>query len=298
MRDLNDLYYFVQVVKHGGFSPAERQLGIPKSKLSRRIALLEEALGVRLLQRSSRRFVVTDLGQEYYLRCQAMLLEADAAQEVIDRTQQAPQGMVRLSCPPALLNYQIGPLLTRFMVLHPRVQLHIESSNRRVDVIREGLDLALRVRFPPLENSDLVMKVLGESRQHLVASPQLIAQMGGLPNLESLPQWPSLSDTPEQQHPMWQLKNAEGQRCDIAYQPRMVCDDRPTLLQAALQGLGVVQLPAPLLRQALDTGQLQDITPGWQPRTGLVHAVFPSRRGLLPSVRTLLDFLAQEFAAP
>ena len=298
MRDLNDLYYFVQVVKHGGFAPAERQLGIPKSKLSRRIALLEEALGVRLLQRSSRHFAVTDIGQEYFVRCQAMLIEAEAAQEVIDRTQHEPQGMVRLSCPPALLDYQIGPLLARFMRLHPRVQLHVESSNRRVDVIQEGLDIALRVRFPPLEDNGLVMKILGESLQHLVASPELVERMGGLPELATLPQWPSLSDTPSQQHPVWQLQHDDGDRHDVSYQPRMVCEDRRALLEAALQGIGVVQMPATLVRHALREGLLVDVVPGWRPQAGLVHAVFPSRRGLLPAVRALLDFMGEEFAKP
>lgn len=297
MRDLNDLYYFVQVVDHNGFAPAGRQLGIPKSKLSRRIALLEEALGVRLIQRSSRRFAVTEIGQAYYQRCVAMLVEAESAQEIIDRTQVEPQGMVRLSCPHALLDYQIGEMLARFMVLHPRVQLHLESTNRRVDVIREGFDVALRVRFPPLEDSGLVMKVLGESTQNLVASPGLVESMGGLPaQLEDLAQWPCVSDTPSQHQPLWQLQNSQGTTCNVAYQPRMVCEDRRALLHAALHGVGVVQMPAMFVREDLQAGRLVDVTPGWRPRAGLVHAVFPSRRGLLPSVRALLDFLGQEFA--
>ena len=296
MRDLNDLYYFVQVVDHSGFAPAGRQLGIPKSKLSRRIALLEEELGVRLIQRSSRRFTVTDIGQAYYQRCLAMLVEAESAQEVIDRTQLEPQGLVRLSCPHALLDYQIGEMLARFLVQHPRVQLQLESTNRRVDVIREGFDVALRVRFPPLEDSGLVMKILGESMQYLVASPGLVESMGGIPALEALNGWPSVSDTPSQRSPSWQLQNAKGETREIAYQPRLVCEDRRALLHAALHGVGVVQMPAMFVQDDLRAGRLLDIAPGWRPRAGLVHAVFPSRRGLLPSVRALLDFLGQEFA--
>ncbi len=305
MRDLNDLYYFVQVVDHGGFAPAGRALEVPKSKLSRRIALLEESLGVRLIQRSSRRFAVTEIGQEYYQRCRAMLVEADSAQEVIDRTLGEPQGLVRLSCPLALLNYQMGEILARFMVQCPRIQLQIDGTNRRVDVIREGLDIALRVRFPPLEDSDLVMKTLGESTQHLVASPALIAQMGGLPQLADLSQWPSLGDGPAQRRHVWQLQSHHeshspgdqpGADAEIHYQPRMICEDRMTLRQAALHGVGIVQLPAMMILDDLRSGQLVDVVPGWRPRCGIVHAVFPSRRGLLPAVRELLDFLAQEFA--
>jgi len=168
------LYYFVQVVEHHGFAPAGRALDIPKSKLSRRIGILEERLGVRLVQRSTRKFSVTEIGQSYYQHCKAMLVEAEAAQEVIDRTRAEPQGLVRVACPVALLHFQIGPMLARFMADHPRVQVHLDATNRRVDVIQEGFDLALRVRFPPLEDSDLVMKILGESTQCLVASPALL----------------------------------------------------------------------------------------------------------------------------
>ena len=295
MRDLNDLFYFVQVADHGGFAPAGRALGIPKSKLSRRIALLEEALGVRLIQRSSRRFAITEIGQEYYQRCQAMLVEAESAQEVIDRTQGEPQGLVRLSCPLALLNYQVGEMLARFMVQNPRVQLQIDSTNRRVDVIRESLDLALRVRFPPLEDSGLVMKLLGDSTQYLVASPALVQRMGGLPQLGDLAQWPSLGDGPTQRSQIWQLQGPEGASADVHYQPRMVCEDRLSLRLAALHGVGVVQMPAMMILEDLRSGRLVDVLPGWKPRAGIVHAVFPSRRGLLPAVRELLDFLGSEF---
>ena len=297
MRDLNDLYYFVQVVDHGGFAPAGRALGVPKSKLSRRIALLEESLDVRLLQRSSRRFAVTDIGQEYYLRCKAMLVEAESAQEVVDRTHEDPQGIVRLSCPLALLDYQVAEMLARFMVENPRIQLQVDSSNRRVDVIREGLDIALRVRFPPLEDSDLVMKTLGESTQFLVASPKLVTAMGGMPQLADLAQWPSLGDGRLHRGEIWQLQGPQGATAEVHYQPRMVCEDRIALRLAAVHGVGVVQLPAMMILDDLRSGRLVDVLPGWKPRAGIVHAVFPSRRGLLPAVRLLLNFLAEEFAA-
>ena len=138
MYDLNDLYFFAQVVDHKGFAAAGRALGLPKSKLSRRIALLEERLGVRLIQRSTRRFAVTDIGADYYRHCKAMLVEADAAQEAIELTRAEPQGTVRLSCPVALVHYQVGQMLADFMAQCPRVQVQLESTNRRVDVIPEG----------------------------------------------------------------------------------------------------------------------------------------------------------------
>jgi DNA-binding transcriptional LysR family regulator len=181
MQDLNDLFYFVQVVDHGGFAPAGRALGLQKSKLSRRILLLEERLGVRLLNRSSRRFSITEIGREYYDRCAAMLVEAEGAEQVVAQVRAEPRGIIRLSCPTALLAFQFGALLARFMAAHPAIEVHLEGTNRRVDVIAEGFDIAIRVRFPPLAPSDLVMRQLDQSTQCLVASPMLVAQALFLP---------------------------------------------------------------------------------------------------------------------
>ena len=181
VEDLNTLYYFTQVVEHRGFAAAGRALDMPKSKLSRRIAQLEERLGVRLIQRSSRHCSLTEIGQEYYQRCLAMRIEAEAAAEVIERNRSEPQGIVRLSCPTSLLNSWVSAMLTRYMLKYPLVELHVESTNRRVDVIEEGFDIAIRVRFAPLQNSELVMKVLGNSLQSLVASPALLSRFSNPP---------------------------------------------------------------------------------------------------------------------
>lgn len=139
MQDLNDLFYFVQVVDHGGFAPAGRALGMPKSKLSRRIALLEERLGVRLIQRSTRKFVVTNLGRTYYGHARAALVEAAAAEEAIQRTRAEPRGIVRMSCPTTLLDVRVGPMLADFLRQHPQVELHLDATNHQVDVLGEGL---------------------------------------------------------------------------------------------------------------------------------------------------------------
>ena len=187
MQDLNDLYYFVRVVDHGGFAAAGRALGMQRSKLSRRIAMLEDRLGVRLVQRSTRRFSVTEVGQEYYAHCLAMLVEAEAAQSVIERVRSEPRGVVRVSCPTALLNFQFGELIARFMIANPRVEVHLESTNRRVDVIGEGIDVAIRVRFPPFEPSDLVVRRLDDSSQCLVASPALLATRTAPPSPPTSP---------------------------------------------------------------------------------------------------------------
>ncbi len=295
MYDLNDLFFFAQVVDHRGFAAAGRALGLPKSKLSRRIALLEERLGVRLIQRSTRRFAVTDVGADYYRHCKAMLVEADAAQESIELTRAEPQGVVRLSCPVALLHYQVGQMLADFMAQCPRVEVHLEATNRRVDVIAEGFDLALRVRFPPLEDSELVMKVLGESRQCLVASPAFLARHGAPRVPADLAGLPSLDlGRPDREH-VWRLDGPDGASAAIDHAPRLVTDDLIVLRRAALSGVGIVQMPTLMVSEDTAAGALTPVLPQWRPRSGIVHAVFPSRRGLLPAVRELIDFLAARY---
>lgn len=294
-QDLNDLSYFAHVVEQRGFSPASRTLGVPKSKLSRRISLLEERLGVRLLQRSTRHFSVTDIGQSYYMHCKAMLVEAEAAQEAIDRTRAEPRGVVRITCPIALLHARVGLMLADFMAENPLVVLHLEATNRHIDVVAEGIDVAIRVRVPPLKDSDLVMKVLSTRRWCVAASPLLLerfaaperpADLGGLPTLD----WGS----PMPQH-VWHLDGPDGAMAAIHHTPRLVTDDMIALRTAAVAGVGVVQLPMMMITEELEQGLLTVLMPEWIPKGGTIHAVFPSRRGLLPSVRALIDFLAIRF---
>jgi len=294
VNDLNDLFYFVQVVDHGGFAPAGRALDIPKSKLSRRIAQLEDRLGVRLLNRSSRRFSVTEIGKDFYERCVAMLVEAEAAEQVVAKASAEPRGVIRVASPVALIQFQFGALIARFMATFPLVEVHLESTNRRVDVIAEGFDVAIRVRFPPLEPSDLVMRQLDTSTQCLVASPSLVP--GPLGSPADLARLPSLDAGPARRDHEWGLQSGQGGTATIVHHPRMVSDDMAALREAALAGVGVVQLPTVMIWPDIEAGRLVRVIPEWRPRAGLIHAVFPSRRGLLPSVRALLDFLTAECA--
>ena len=293
MRDLNDLYYFAQVVEHQGFAPAGRALRIPKSKLSRRVALLEEALGVRLIQRSSRHFSVTEIGQEFYRHCRAMLVEANAADEVIALRSAEPQGVVRLSCPIALLHARVGDMLADFMRRYPKVTLLLESTNRRVDVIAEGFDIAIRARPPPLEDSDLVMRVFAERSWRLVASPALIAEWGRPAVPADLNRFPTVDTVPSAGHHAWELDGPNGARATLHHTPRMVTDDLIALRAAAVHGVAITQLPSMVVIDQLKSGELEELLPGWSPKLGVVHAVYPSRRGMLPAVRTLIDFLAE-----
>src|SRR5258705_3157355 len=296
MHDLNDLFFYVQVVDNGGFAPAGRALGIPKSKLSRRIALLEERLGVRLLQRSTRHFSVTEVGQTYYAHCKAMLTEAEAAEEAIEVTRAEPRGIVRMTCPVALLDTVVAPMLADFMVAHPRVELHLEATNRQVEVTNEAIDIAVRVRPPPLQDSDLVLRVLDESSQYLVASPALLAHHGPPQGPADLARLPSLDlGVPQNEH-VWNLFGPDGAPATVHHRPRMISRGMLALRAAAVAGVGIVQLPSLMISEQLAQGTLVRVIPDWWLERQIVHVVFASRRGLLPSVRAMIDFLAERFS--
>ena len=295
--DFNDLYYYAEVVNHGGFAPAGRALGVPKSKLSRRVALLEERLGVRLIQRSTRHFSVTEIGRTYYEHCKAMLVEAEAAQESIEVTRAEPRGVVRMSCPVAILHAHVGRMLAEFMVANPRVHIHLDATNRRVSPVSEGIDLALRVRPPPLEDSDLILRVLSDRSQCLVASSGALIEHGAPTTPADLAAYPSLALGPPQDEHIWTLFGPDGAQATLHHQPRFVTSDMITLRRAAVAGVGIVQLPTLVVCDELAAGSLVRLLPGWSPRREIIHVVYPSRRGVLPAVKALINHLANSFAA-
>jgi len=295
MQDLNNLYYFAQVVEHEGFAPAGRALNLPKSKLSRRVAQLEQSLGTRLLQRSSRRFSVTPLGRQFYEHCRAMLIEAEAAEQAIAAHHSEPRGRLSLTCPTGLLSFHVGKILAAFLARYPRVSIDLEATNRRVDVVAEGVDIALRVRPLPIEDSDLVMRTLSDRGQVLVASPQLLQQAGRPNGPADLSSLPSLSRGTAQSRHEWVLEDGNGGEEQVAHEPRYVTTDMAALLAAAKAGAGIVQLPSLMVADDLREGALVPVLPGWHPPREVIHLVFPSRRGLLPAVRALLDHLAEAY---
>ena len=296
MNDLNDLAYFAHVAEHGGFAAAERATGIPKSKLSRRIAALEQRLGVRLIQRSTRRFAITDIGQRTLQHARAMLAEADAAQALARDESAAPRGTVRLACPPALLQHAVGDMLARFLNAWPQVALQVQSTNRNVDVWQDGVDLALRVRAPGAALlQDEIVKPLALSPHWLVAAPALLANAAPPAAPADLARLPTLALGNSPDAARWRLTGPAGERAEVPLTPRLVVDDMGALLCAALAGVGCAALPRLMVHGPLARGELQPVLPGWAPPPGVVQAAFASRQGVRPAVRRLLDALAEGF---
>jgi DNA-binding transcriptional LysR family regulator len=293
MENLNDFYYFAQVVDHGGFAAASRALGKPKSMLSRRIAALERHLGVRLIQRATRRFSGTEVGHQFYVHCKAMLEEATAATEAVELARSEPRGVIRMTCPVAMLHARVGAMVAAFLARCPHVSVHLRELNRSVDVIAEGYDFAIRVRPVPLQDSDMVLKPLGMRSQCLVASPALLERAGQPSVPADLAGFPSL-DLERAEH-AWQLVGPGDASASIRHTPRLVTDDMVALRHAAVAGVGVVHLPLMMVSDELRRGTLVKLLPEWAPRPELIHAVLPTKRHLRPAVRALIDFLAAEF---
>jgi len=294
MQDLNDLYYFAAVVDHGGFAAAERALGIPKSRLSRRISQLETDLGVRLLQRSTRRFAVTDVGTSVHRHAQSMLAEAAAAREVVDRLSAEPRGVVRMSVPVSISQQMIPKLMPEFLAKYPQVRLQLHVSNRRVDVINEGFDLALRVRTKLDDDGSLVMRTFGQIQELLVASPKYLDRAGRPQEPDDLRDHVTLSMSEDEARQRWELQGRDGEIRKIELKPRVSGFDFPMLMALAKSGLGITMLPETLCADAVRNGDLEVVLPEWRLPQGIAHAVFASRRGLLPAVRVFIDFLAEK----
>jgi DNA-binding transcriptional LysR family regulator len=297
VQDLNNLYFFAKVVDFGSYTAAGKALGLQTSKLSRRVAALESELGVRLINRTTRRLSLTEAGKTFHRHCLALLDEAQAAKEAMTQILASPQGLVRISCPTGLLQGGVADILARFLARHPRVRIALDATNRRVDVVDEGLDLAIRVRQPPLQDSDLAMRAFGPDEMILVASPELIAAHGEPQTLEDVARMPTLSMASADERSTWRFLGVDGEPAELTHAPRLCTDDLFTLRRAALQGIGAARLPPLLVADDMKRGALVRLLPSLKAQAGIIHAVFPTRRGMIPAVRALLDFLAESIEA-
>lgn len=293
MQDLNDMLYFAEVVDRGGFAAAGRALGLPKSRLSRRVAELETRLGVRLLQRTTRKLSLTQAGELYHRHCVAMREDAEAAEEAVAVVQTEPRGTIRVTCPVTLAQSTVGPLLPLFLERYPQVRVDMQVTNRVVDLVQDSVDVALRVR-PTLDDSgSLIVKNLGNTQGLLVATPAQLDRQGRPETVEDLKHLSTVAMSAADGRATWLLLGPGGREHAFEHRPCYTADDLLTLKYAVMKGAGMTVLPDYMCRRELQQGRLQQALPGWAPRTGVIHAVFPSRRGLVPAVRRFLDFLGE-----
>lgn len=293
MLNLNDLYLFVQVVDHQGFSNASRQLGTPKTTLSKRVAALENDLEVRLIQRTSRRFTVTDIGKDFYRHAAAMIIEAEAAENVVRGRLAEPSGRVRISASVPTAQLLLVPHLSEIALRYPKLRIELEVTDRFVDIVQEGFDLVLRDHFAKLPDSELIQRQLCTEPISLVASRGYLEQFGYPQTPHELFNHQGLLTAATET--CWQLENAAGEKIKVSPQPRFTSNEISTLIDAASKNLGITCLPLSCCSKELSAQTLVHLLPEWNAGIVTTTLLMPHRRGLLPSVRALADFLVERF---
>jgi DNA-binding transcriptional LysR family regulator len=291
MQDLNDLYVFSQVVEHNGFTGAAKALGVARSSICRRISQLENRLGIRLVQRTTRHFAVTDIGMEFHQYCVRMVAEAKAAYERVACAKAVPSGMIRVSCAPIIAQLLLGPLIPRFLEKNPQVRIAVEATDRRVD-IEENFDLCIRIRQMPSEDSGLIMRSLGIVQQVLVAGKVFLEQHGRPTSPMEAARLATLSYGSVQGPHVWKLVNPQEKEIQVRHEPALIADDMLLVRQAAVNGIGIAQLPLSACLTEIRQGLLEIVLPDFLTPLCEIQVVFPSRRGMLPAVRSFIDFLA------
>jgi DNA-binding transcriptional LysR family regulator len=291
--DLNELLVFARVVEAGGFTAAAAALGMPKSTVSRKVSDLEERLQARLLQRTTRRLSLTDVGRTYYQYCARIVGELEEAERAVSSLQGTPRGRLRVTAP---LNFGfLGPILSDYLGRYPEVQLELVCTDRVVDLVEERFDVGIRAGV--LADSTLIARNLGSERSLLVASPSYLARRGRPGTPEELTAHDGLLFGAGLDRAHLRLQQGP-RRAAIAVPPRLVVNDFEILHAGALAGLGIALLP--IFRCAADVraGTLERVLEPWDPPPIPIHAVYPSSRHLSPKVKRFLDHLQERMSPP
>lgn len=289
--DLNELLVFAKVVQAGSFTAAAAALRMPKSTVSRKVSELETRVGAQLLQRTTRKLRLTEVGRAYFEHCARVVAEAEQAEEVVTRMQSAPHGLLRVTAP---LNFPVlGPLAARFLARYPEVQLEMVCTDRRVDLVAEGFDVGVRAGV--LTDSTLIARKLGSIERVVVASPAYVEAHGPPRKPADLERHDCLVFGAGREGNVWALQSG-GRSVSVPVRARMVVNDFDMLRAAALEGAGVAMLGLHTCAEDLAAGRLQRMLPGWNSPGTPLHAVYPSSRHLAPKVGAFVDFLRERWA--
>ena len=287
MLDLNDIALFVQVVHAGSFAAAARRLGIPANTASRRIQQLEQQLGLRLMQRSTRRLTLTDAGATFYARCADQVEAlAEAAQELGEGSQ-IPSGKVRVAAPADFFNWFLMNWIAEFLAAHPKVRLEFVLSDARADLIGEGIDVA--IRGGKVLEPTLVARRVGTNRSTLVASPACLAERGTPESVEALSGHDCIAVPPASGRTVWRLDGPDGS-VETEVAGRFYANTAQALLNAVLAGLGIALLPDVMTSPHVRAGELTEVLPGHGLDGIDVYLVYLSRRQLPRAVSAFIEF--------
>lgn len=291
MYNLNDLVFFVQAVETGSFAAAGRRLGHPKSTVSKRVAELEAALGVRLIHRTSRHFALTELGRDVYDHARAAVIEAEAAETIVRRRQAEPSGTVRITTSVPTAQFHLADRLHELARSFPKLSLELHVTDRFIDLLQERFDIALRSHFTPLPDSGLMQRRIASEPIILVAAPDYLEARGEPAEPAALAEHDGLIVSPTARS--WRLTDQSGTVIEVEPKPRLTADESVVLMKSAIAGLGIVCLPESIVATALKHGTLKRILPDCTAGSVTTTLLTPHRRGQLPSVRAVVDFLSE-----
>lgn len=294
--DLNDYYYFVHVVEKQGFSAASEALGLPKSRLSRHIRQLEERMDARLIQRTTRQFHVTELGETFYAHARTVVDEMDKAESAVKRKKNRLSGNVTISCSVGVAQFALKELIARFLAENPLVTVSQRVTNRIIDMVASGVDLSIRGHTGPLPDSSLIQRPLAQVEWQLFAAGDYEDEHAALADPSDLDNHQTLALGWQSPHGEWVLENQSGEKVTVKITPRLKSDDMSTLKHAAASGAGLVALPAYTCREELARGQLRRVLSNWHAGAAQLSLVAPTRKGQPQAVVALQDFLLAEFA--
>jgi len=291
--DLNEMLVFARVVQAGSFTGAATKLGMPKSTVSRRVSELEERLGARLLQRTTRKLGLTDVGRTYFDYCARVVAEVEDAERAVSSLQVAPRGLLRITAP---VNASfLGPIVSDYLKRYRHVQIELFCTGRTVDLVEERFDLG--VRAGALADSSLIARSLGAARWFLVATPAYLKKRGRPRTLEDLKKHDCLLFGSGTENAVLQLEGA-SQTARVSVSPRLMVTDMDLLYAATISGVGIALLPAMSCVNDLRARVLERVLPSWNAPATPVHVVYPSTRNLSPKVKSFVDYLSERMTPP
>jgi len=293
MEQLTAMRMFTRLVQTGSFSAVAREAGVSQSSVSKRLAALEAKLGARLLARTSRKLSLTEVGSDYYERCLPILMEIDEAEASVSSMTGNPKGVLRVNVPVSFGQRHVIPRMTDYLLAYPNVKLDIMLLDRRVDLIAEGVDVAVRIGI--LDDSSLVARRLGDSPRLLVASRSYLDKWGRPNHPHELKNFDCLVYSLLGTGNIWNFQR-QGKKYSVQVKGTFQSNNSDAVLQMALAGIGIMALPKWMSDPYIQNGELEVILPEYTPQGFPIQAVYPQNRYVPSKVRSFVSFLQQAFA--
>lgn len=294
MENLTDIAVFVQVVERGSFTAAAEHLGLSRPVVSKYITRLEDRLGARLLNRTTRRLSLTEAGRAFFARSQRGLQEIEAAEAEVSHLQQTPRGKLRLNTPMSFGIRHIAPALADFLARYPELTIDMSLDDRQVDLIEEGFDLAIRIAELP--DSTLIARRLGPCRHVVCASPAYLKQYGAPKTPDDLRRHNVLTYRYQDSPGEWRFVTPEGRFVSIPVSGSIQMNNSLAIREAVLSGAGITLTPTFIVGGDIKSGRLEKLLPEYRAQEISIYAVYPERRHLLPKVQAFVDFMKERIS--